>query len=397
MKKALANLLLIFLVCNSLYAQKIITGKVKAKGAILGLSDVTVTAKGSSTSTTTDYEGTYRISVSSSTIVLVFSLKGYETVEATIGSQSAIDVTMVPASGGSAADKEVALGYGSVSKEESTNSVASIDGDALAQQPVVSLEQTNQGKASGVLVQGGGGELGSASSMLIRGGSSLTGSNEPLYVVDGIPLTSGSQSNINPNNIESIEVLKDAAATAIYGSRAANGVVLITTKSGSSGKTQIDIDYQFGVGIAPKRLDLYSADDHLVQLFEIGIKNLLDNIVFRIGWVNDGNDLAVLDDIANSFSDENMRRWIAEERITTDGGNVINFTDDNSLGQALRIFDQSRDQLTFDTDWQDEVFRAAILNKINASISGGTEESNYFGSISYLNQEGILIGNDFER
>ncbi|MEL7147354.1 MAG: SusC/RagA family TonB-linked outer membrane protein, partial [Bacteroidota bacterium] len=236
-----------------------------------------------------------------------------------------------------------------------------------------------------------------ASSIVIRGGSSLTGSNDPLYVVDGIPLTSGNQSNINPNNIESIEVLKDASATAIYGSRAANGVVLIKTKSGSNGKTQIDIDYQFGVGMAPKRLDLYSADDHLVQLFEIGIKNLLDNIVFRIGWVNDGNDLAVLDDLTNSFSDENIRRWIAEEQITTNGGNVINFSDDNALGQALRIFDNARDDLSFNTDWQDEVFRTAIMNKVNASISGGTESAGYFGSISYLNQEGILIGNDFER
>ena len=396
MKKALTNLLLIFIVCNSLYAQKVITGKVKAKGAILGLADVTVKANNSDVSTTTNYEGTYTISVLSGADMLIFTLKGYQTVQVAIEQQSTIDIIMNPAPRGKAAT-DVPLGYGTVSKEESTNSVSSIDGSALTQQPVVSLEQTNQGRASGVLVQGGGGELGSASSIVIRGGSSLTGSNEPLYVVDGIPLTSGNQSNINPNNIESIEVLKDASATAIYGSRAANGVVIIKTKTGNSGQTQIDIDYQFGVGITPKKLDLYSADDHLAQLFEIGIKNLLDNIVFRIGWVNEGNDLAVLDDIANSFSDANIRRWIDEERITTDGGNIINFSDNNSLGQALRIFDDSRDQLTFNTDWQDEVFRAAILNKVNASISGGKEGSNYFGSISYLNQEGILIGNDFER
>lgn len=398
MKKALTNLLVFLFAVNIVYAQNVVTGKIKAKGKVLGLPEVTVKVKGSNESQLSDYNGDYEISVPAGSSTLIFELAGYQTQEIEINNRSSIDVIMILATANNnTSDDQVALGIGSISKEASTSSVSSISGEGLTQQPVVSLEQTNQGKASGVLVQGGSGELGSASSILIRGGSSLTGSNAPLYVVDGIPLTSGSQSNINPNNIESIEVLKDASATAIYGSRAANGVVLIKTKSGSEGKTRIDIDYQFGVGITPKKLDLYSADDHLVQLFETGVKNQLDNIVFRIGWVNEGGDLAVLNDLSNSFSDENIRRWIAEERVTTNGGTVINFSDDNLLGEVFRVFDRARDQLTFNTDWQDEVFRAATLNKINASISGGSESANYFGSVSYLDQEGILIGNDFDR
>lgn len=398
MKKALTNLLVFLFAINVLYAQEIVTGKIKAKGKVLGLPDVTVKVKGTDEIQTSDYNGDYEILIPSGANILIFEYTGYKTQEVEINDRDYINVTMVlTTTENNSGNDQVELGIGSVSKEASTSSVSSISGEGLTQQPVVSLEQTNQGKASGVLVQGGSGELGSASSILIRGGSSLTGSNAPLYVVDGIPLTSGSQSNINPNNIESIEVLKDASATAIYGSRAANGVVLIKTKSGSEGKAKIDIDYQFGIGITPKKLDLYSADDHLAQLFEIGIKNLLDNIVFRIGWVNEGNDLATLNDISDSFSDENIRRWIAEEAITTPNGTRVNFSDDNLLGSALRVFDRSRDQLSFNTDWQDEVFRAAILNKVNASISGGNESSNYFGSVSYLDQEGILIGNDFDR
>ncbi|MGB3468941.1 MAG: SusC/RagA family TonB-linked outer membrane protein, partial [Cyclobacteriaceae bacterium] len=362
-----------------------------------GMSDVRVAVKGTDVSATTDFIGNYEILLPAGGKILVFTFDGYTSQEIVVTADDVIDVIMIRNENTDSKEERVKLGFGSVSKSASTNSVSSISGDELTQQPVVSLEQTNQGKASGVLVQGGSGELGSASSILIRGGSSLTGSNEPLYVVDGIPLTSGSQSNIDPNNIESIDVLKDAASTSIYGARAANGVVLITTKSGSAGETKINIDYQFGVGITPKKLDLYSADDHLTQLFEIGIKNLLDNIVFRIGWVNEGGDLAVLDDISNSFSDENIRRWIEQEAITTDGGITINFSDDNLLGDALRVFDRSKDQLIYETDWQDEIFRAAIMNRVNASISGGNEKTGYFGSVSYLDQEGILIGNDFDR
>jgi len=394
MKNTLTSLLLFFALIGAAEAQTVISGRVKVKGDILGITGATVSVKGHNISVFTDIQGDYTISLPEGANVLVFAFNGFQTQEIEVGNRSVVDAEMVATKD---TEDELLVGYNSTSKRSSTNSISSIDGSDLANQAVPTLEQANQGKAAGVLVQGGSGELGSASSILIRGGSSLTGSNQPLYVVDGIPLTSGNQSNINPDNIASIQVLKDASSTAIYGSRAANGVILITTKSGSGGKTKIGIDYQFGVGSSPKRLDLYNSEDHLAQLFESGIKASTTNPLFRGLWIRTGNDIAILNDINNSFSDQNLRTWVAEETITTNSGLRIDASNTTQLGNLVRSFVDAKSNLTFNTNWQDEVFRTSIMNKAGINISGGDNNSSYFGSVSYLNQEGILIGNDFER
>ena len=259
---------------------------------------------------------------------------------------------------------EMVVGFGSQSRDEITSSVSKIEGDGLSSMPVVEFEQTSQGRASGVLIQNTSGKLGEGTSVLIRGGTSLSSSNQPLYVVDGVPLSSGNQSDIDPNNIQSIEVLKDASASAIYGSRAANGVILITTKTGQQGDLRVDFDYQFGVGQTPKKLNLYSPEEYNQQFIEFILRSL-------------GED--------DQITRANLEQW------QQSGSSLIPLGNGNSVNIPVL------DSLNSDTNWQDEVFRNAFSHRSNVSISGGSDQHTYFTSLSYTNQEGILVGNDFNR
>lgn len=264
----------------------------------------------------------------------------------------------------STASEELVVGFGSQSREEITGSISRIDGGDLSSQPVVEFEQTSQGKASGVLVQNTSGKLGEGTSVLIRGGTSLSSSNQPLYVVDGVPLSSGNQSDIDPNNIESIEVLKDASASAIYGSRAANGVILITTKTGQKGDLKVDFDYQFGIGQTPKKLNLYSPGEYNQQFIEFILRTL-------------GED--------DQITQENLVQW------QQSGSSTISLNNGNSVSIPVL------DSLNANTNWQDEVFRTALSHRSNINISGGSDQHRYFTGLSYTNQEGILVGNDYNR
>ncbi len=289
--------------------------------------------------------------------LLCFSLVYLLLLSVSVYSQEAI-----PAD--STTSKELVVGFGSQSREEMTGSVSQIDGNDLSSQPVVEFEQTSQGKASGVLVQNTSGKLGEGTSVLIRGGASLSSSNQPLYVVDGVPLSSGNQSDIDPNNIESIEVLKDASASAIYGSRAANGVIIITTKTGQKGDLKVDFDYQFGVGQTPKKLNLYSAGEYNQQFIEFILRTL-------------GED--------DQITQQNLEQW------QQSGNSTISLNNGNSVSIPVL------DSLNANINWQDEVFRTALSHRSHVNISGGSDKHTYFTGLSYTSQEGILIGNDYNR
>ncbi len=360
MKKTLTNLLLFFVLITSAHAQSVITGNVKAKGDILGKTGVNVKVKGHENSTYTDLQGDFSITLPQGATTLIFVLDGFQTQEIIVGNRAVIDVEMNDSSN-STTNEGIITGYGTLDKNSNTGSTASIDATKLAQQPVVTLEQANQGRASGVLVQNSGGQLGAAASVLIRGGSSLTASNQPLYVVDGIPLTSGNQSDLNPNNVESIEVLKDASAIAIYGSRAANGVIVITTKNGDQGKVKFDADYQFGLSTVPRKLDISSPVENRILAIEFFARTV-------------GLDIS-------------RAQLEALEQSNGVSGGPAGFSFPTEV----------LDVLSNNTDWQDEIFRTALTNKANVSASGGTKNFKYFGGLSYQNQEGIVIGNDFER
>ncbi|MDW3195660.1 MAG: TonB-dependent receptor [Cytophagales bacterium] len=366
--KSLPALFLACLCLNFAYAQTVVSGKVTEEGNDIGIPGVTVAAKGSSASTITDVYGEFQLSVPEGTAALVFSSPGMLTKEVPLGSQTVFNTSLEPDNSVGSSDA-VSIGFGEQSASELTSSIAQIKSDDISDAPVVDLEQANQGRASGIFIQNNSGKLGEGTSIRIRGGSSLSASNQPLYIVDGIPLASGSQNDINPANIESMEVLKDASASAIYGSRAANGVIIITTKSGKSGKMKIEADYQFGIGQTPKTLDLYTPQQYNQQVIEFTLRAIsLDGEITRA----------------------NLERWAAQGSSTIQ----LSGTDPSGIDE-IRI--PVLDSLTFNTDWQDEVFRNAISNRANVNISGGTDQFNYFGGLSFMDQEGILIGNDFQR
>ncbi|MEP4532292.1 MAG: SusC/RagA family TonB-linked outer membrane protein [Cyclobacteriaceae bacterium] len=324
------------------------------------LAGVSVEVSETGTTTLTDASGSYTIAIVDGYETLIFSLDGFRTEKVFIAGQSKISLSLAAVS----SDGDLSVGFGTQSKNEVTGSIAQIGGGDISASPLINLEQANQGKASGMFVQNSSGKLGGNTTVRVRGGSTLSNSNQPLYVVDGVPLVSSNQSNINPSNIASIEVLKDASAAAIYGSRAANGVIIITTKSGSSGKMKINADYQFGVSQTPKYLDLMSP----AQYNQLVLENLLQPFGYK-----------------GDYTQEELEQWEANNVSSISiGGNTV----------TVPAFFSSLDQ---NTDWQKEIFQNGISHRANVGLQGGTEQLGYFASVGYNTQEGILVGNQFDR
>jgi len=315
-----------------------ITGKVSDK---LGqaLPGVNVRLKGSKTGTQTDSFGSYSIRVPDNTGVLVFSFLGFISQEVTIGNQTIINVTLTedPKS----LSEVVVVGYGTQSRKTVTASISKVEGQNISRQPVGTPGEALAGLAAGVQVQSDqGAKPGAPPTIRIRGIGSLSSSNDPLYVVDGYPLqTAANFTLINPNDIESIEILKDAASAAIYGSRAANGVVLVTTKRGKSGKTVFSVSAYTGLQKVTKLMETLDRDQFIDYMKD----------VYRI----------------------------------------------RSLPYPA-IFDGNTSTLP-DVNWQKEVFRTAPTTNFELNASGGSEKVRFNTSMGYFKQEGVLIGTDYSR
>ncbi|MFY0606661.1 MAG: TonB-dependent receptor [Cyclobacteriaceae bacterium] len=328
-------LLVLFGTFFSVFAQeRTVSGVISDGETGETLPGVTVLLKGTTNGTITDFDGNYRLSVSEGD-VLVISFIGYETQEIPVGAQSIIDVSLTTDI--EQLEEVVVIGYGTQKKKVLTGSIASIGSDDITSLPVLSAEQALQGQAAGVQVQTQSGQPGERPSIKIRGiGTDYN--SEPLYLVDGIAVNS--IDNLNPGDIKSMDVLKDAASSSIYGARAANGVVLITTHSGGDGKTSITYSGYRGVQNAANRVDLLNADQYVELMAEGGVKDI-NGVVF------DPNQIP-----AN------------------------------------------------DTDWQEELFTAnAPIESHQVSLSGGSENASYASSVSYFNQEGVIGGDrsKFER
>ena len=246
MKHALlSSFVLVSALSTQAWAQnKALTGRVTDAGTGEGLPGVTVRLKETSTAAPTDEQGNYRISVPASGGTLVFSFIGYLNKEVTVGSQATINVSL--ASDSKSLDEVVVVAYGTADPATFTGSVAQIGAEKLAQRPVTNITNAIAGQAPGVQVSAGSGQPGAGPDIRIRGFSSVNYANDPLYVVDGVPYTAG-LSNLNTEDIASISILKDAASTALYGSRATNGVVLITTKRGKKDRVQVNVRALQGV------------------------------------------------------------------------------------------------------------------------------------------------------
>jgi len=296
------------------------------------LPGVNIIIKGTTSGTVTDIEGNYALAVPNENSILVFSSVGFLSSEVVVGIRTSIDVALD--ADVTALDEILVVGYGTVKKSDVTGSVASVKSDELNQFPTVNPVQALQGRMSGVEVQStNGGEPGSSYSILIRGNSSINASNSPLFVVDGFP-----NGTLPPaDDIESIEVLKDASATAIYGSRGSNGVVMITTKRGSAGKSRINYATSFSTQKQIKKYDLVNATQYAEYM------NELDNL----------------------------------------SGSTPSFSNPSSLGEG--------------TDWQDEILQTGHIQNHNLSISGGNENVRYYVSGTMYDQKGIVINSDFKR
>jgi TonB-dependent starch-binding outer membrane protein SusC len=352
MRKLLVALTVVLLFSGQLLAQKTITGTVTDdKGN--PIPNVSVVVRGSNTGTVTKQDGSYSLTVSASAKALVFSSVDMASMEVTIGSQTLINASLK--SSDRSLQEVVVVGYGTQRRKEATGSVSSVKGSAIAQKPLQSFESGLAGKAAGVQITVPNGVVNNPPVFRIRGTNSISLSSYPLIVIDGVPTYTGDQgatsapanalASINPNDIESIDIAKDAAASAIYGSRAANGVVFITTKKGKVGKARVNYDGWVGftkpTGL-PKILDAQQYVDYK----NVALANL-------------------------------------KALVPATTGSFIQPTD--------------ADGKPINTNWYDEVYRNAFSHSHNMNVSGGTEGTTYYFSAGYTNQEGILQKNDFTR
>ncbi|HZY77872.1 MAG TPA: TonB-dependent receptor [Cyclobacteriaceae bacterium] len=385
MKKILLIVFASFLSLHVALAQeRTISGRVTASDDGSALPGVNVVVKGTTTGTVTDSNGEFRITAPASAEQLVFSFIGFLTQEVAIGTRSVIDVTM--SADVQQLNEVVVVGYGTQIKQDLTGNIASLKGDEVKNIPVPNFTQALQGRAAGVFVESQSGRVGEGIKVRIRGSGSLTASNEPLYVVDGIPITTSNLNtaqngttssngsalaSINFNDIESFEILKDASAAAIYGSRAANGVVLITTKRGKSGKTTINANLQYGFN-APTKADrgFLNAEQYLAYFREAAINGAVYDYN-RNG--NPGEYDSEQDNIDDYLS-------IMEGRFTRYSGH------------------SDWRKLETNTNWQKEAYQKNPMVKIaNINASGGTDKTKFYVSGEYSKQDGILIANNFDR
>ncbi len=376
--------ILIFCFCMLSFAQSpnAISGTITdVSGA--PLPGATVLEKGTSNGTSSDFDGKFSLEVSNENAVLVVSYIGFITQEVVLNSRISVSIKMQEDA--AQLEEVVVVGYGSQRKSDVTTAVASIKGDALSNETTTNVTEALVGKLAGVQVRQTSGAPGSNINIRVRGASSVTAGNNPLYVIDGVPLSnensslssiSASRNNFqeqptNPlasldmDDIESIEVLKDASSAAIYGSRGSNGVVLITTKKGKSGAPQVSYSTNIGFSRVLNKIDLLDAYEFAALHAEA--KNTAYLAAVPGASINDDN----------------------ATRVANGGGRY-------QIPEELLPYLQGQPGLT-NTDWQDEIFRNAVTQSHTLSVQGGTEKSRYFTSLNYFEQEGIVIGSKLER
>jgi TonB-dependent starch-binding outer membrane protein SusC len=308
-----------------------------------------ITVAGTTTGTVTDFNGNYTLTVPDGA-TLIFSFIGFEAMRVQVDNRSRIDVTLIPDA--ASLEEVVVIGYGTVKKSDLTGSVSSLKEKDFNPGANASVDQLMLGRSAGVQINQTSSEPGGGVSVRIRGSSSLNAGNEPLYVIDGLPIDNNTTlsssgggtgtgnnlnprnplNSINPNDIASIEILKDASATAIYGSRGANGVILITTKRGTKGKVSVNYDFNSGIQTVPNKLEVLNTGQYIQFM----------------------NDLAI---------DEGRNPEFSSSEIA-------------EIGQG--------------TDWQDQIYQTAPMSSHNVSASGGDENTTFFSSLNYFDQDGVL-------
>ncbi|MBW2962628.1 SusC/RagA family TonB-linked outer membrane protein [Mesonia aestuariivivens] len=381
---------LLSIITFSIQAQnKTVSGTVQDENNV-PLPGVNILIKGTSQGTQSDFDGNYSLQASEGDLIL-FSYVGTKTIEKKIGAESTYDVVME--SDSAELDEVVVVGYGTQKRKLTTGSVGSLDAENFAERPITRVDQGLIGQMAGVNVQQTSGMPGSPLSIRIRGTGSISAGNEPLYVIDGFPVeTNGVNSNgnfsngspldnINPNDIESIEVLKDAAAAAIYGSRASNGVVIVTTKKGKMGKPKFTLNTYGGISKEAKRVDMLNADEWIDRA-----KTMIDK-----QWMNSGIPGA------NVNQSIDQRREVFNQFQLQEGNDLLAPTEFNTSYMYDPRWDMEGYGDLNVIDWQDRIFRTGVFQNYQLSVSGATEDINYYVSGNYQKNEGYIINTDFEQ
>lgn len=333
-----------------------------------GLPGVSIIIKGTQQGTVTDAEGRYVLPVPDNDAVLIFSFVGYGSQEVAVGNRTLIEIMLETDQ--KALEEVVVVGYGTQKRGTVTAAISSVPMKEIQDMPVSNVATAMQGKIPGVVIQQNSGAPGSTPAIKVRGFGSITAGNTPLIVVDGNIVSADVFAQINSTDIENIDVLKDASSSAIYGSRGANGVVMVTTKKGKAGKPAVNLDVFAGVQNVSKKMDLLNSQ----QFAEFG---------------RDASNNAYLDNIAGaSISDPNQVRPSNYLRYRYPRGEVFDWFD---FDDPVKIAN-----LPYH-DYQDLIFRSAKINSYQLSFSGGTEKTRYSVSGSYLDQDGVLKGSDLKR
>lgn len=317
-------------------AQVMVTGKVSSRQTGSVLSGATIQVKGTSVSTAASESGEFSISVPAGRNTLVVSFAGYRSVEVSVANAANIQLE----ESSSDMSEVVVTGYRSAQKRSFAGSAGNIKGSEIAAVPIASFDQALQGRTPGLILKASSGQPGASGSAIIRGRGSINGSTEPIYIVDGIQIAAADFSQLNPNDIENVSVLKDAVATSLYGSRGGNGVIVVTTKRGLSGKPRLEVDAYSGWSRLP-----------------------------------DFNGLRLM--TTNEKIDYELRR----------GGTSLEFYSPAVIDSLRKI----------NTDWFDELTQTGKTNSLNASASGGSEKTKYFASVNYFSQEGTVRNTGFDR
>src|SRR5690554_5927237 len=369
MKKSLHKLILIgmgILLHSQVFAQEhAVSGQVTSAEDNTTLPGVNVSVKGTTVGTVTDIDGNYSLTVPDGAGTLLFSFIGFSTQEVPIENRSVINVVLE--SGITAMDEVVVVGYGTQSREMLTSSIAKLDKDVLASAPRSNLGSSLQGTVSGLQVVNRTGQPGAAPSIILRGGASINSPGAPLVVVDGIIR---SMNDIAPDDVESMELLKDAASTAIYGARANNGVILITTKSGKAGKAEVSYKFTGGLNKRREGYRYFGAKDFIYynRLSDLnsGRSLAVTNATRGYGLLTDPASLASFDIRAFDASTEHL---LAEgwETVEDPFGGTIIFKDHGG-------------------EIEDLVFRNTYTNNHYVSVNGGNDKGKYFASFDSYNE-----------
>jgi len=353
--------------------EKTVTGNVSdGSGPLPG---VTVIIKGTQTGTQTDFDGNYTLKANIGDVV-VFSYVGMETQEKTVGASSTINIVM---SSSNVLEEIIIVGYGTTTKKSFTGTASVVNNENIDAKAVSNVAQALIGESSGVSVTRTDGRPGSSATIRIRGFSSIEGNSAPLYVVDGVPF-SGDINSINPNDIASTTILKDASATAIYGARGANGVVLITTKRGTAGKSTVEFDFQTSINSRTlPNYDLINNEEEYMSLVYDGLKNSAE----YEGRANPSQ--FALD---NLFSSRGIAPLYNMWNVV-DGNELIDPTTGLVRSGVTRKYSPE--------DWRDVGYRDGLRNEMNFKTSGGTDKTKHYFSLGYLSDEGFISQSQFDR